>query len=83
MRTTELKTKLVEIINTSDERFLRMVNTLYQTYKEGDSDVVAYTVQGQSLDKKEYIKQIKEAENQIERGEFIAVEDLEKESANW
>lgn len=46
MGTAELKNKIIEIINTSDERFLRMVNALHKTYKEDDSgdDIVAHTI---------------------------------------
>ena len=32
MGTAELKNKLIEIINTSDEKFLNMVNALQQSY---------------------------------------------------
>jgi len=34
MSTVELKNKLVDIINSSDEKFLRMVNTLYKNYSQ-------------------------------------------------
>jgi len=39
MGTLELRNKLVEIINSSDDRFLRMVNALHKSYIEkNDSD---------------------------------------------
>lgn len=87
MGAVELRDKLIGIINnSSDEKFLRMVNALQKSYFEdesSDNEIVAYTVEGQPLNRKEYIRQIKEAEAQIERGEYITVEDLERESANW
>ena len=33
MGIAELKNEIIEIINTSDERFLRMINALHQTLK--------------------------------------------------
>ena len=39
MEVVELKNKLVDIINSSDERFLRMVNALHKSYhQEQESD---------------------------------------------
>lgn len=39
MESIELKNKLVDIINSSDERFLRMVNALHNSYHlEQESD---------------------------------------------
>lgn len=39
MGALELRNKLVEIINSSDERFLRMVNALHKSYqKNQDAD---------------------------------------------
>ncbi|WP_459212308.1 hypothetical protein [Aquimarina rhabdastrellae] len=39
MGTLDLRNKLIDIINSSDERFLRMVNALHKSYyekQEGD-----------------------------------------------
>lgn len=39
MGALELRNKLVEIINSSDERFLRMVNALHKSYHDNqDTD---------------------------------------------
>ena len=46
-------------------------------------EIVAYTADGRPLTKKQYIKEIEEAEAQIEKGEYIAMEELEKESKKW
>lgn len=51
--------------------------------KKTSSEIVAYTIQGKPLSKKEYIKQIKEADASISAGEYTTVEDLEKEVQNW
>lgn len=39
MGTIELKNKVVDIINSSDERFLRMVNALHKSYYQETTDL--------------------------------------------
>ncbi|AXG71980.1 hypothetical protein KORDIASMS9_04238 [Kordia sp. SMS9] len=37
MGAIELRNKIIEIINSSDERFLRMVSALHKTYSEQET----------------------------------------------
>lgn len=73
MGAVELRNKLIEIINTSDERFLRMINALHKSYESEDTDqgdVVAYTFSGKSLTRRDIVINNKEAIQSIEKGEF-------------
>ena len=45
--------------------------------------IVAYTVTGEPFIKKEYNKNLEEAENQIAEGNCKSQEDLEKDIQNW
>lgn len=45
--------------------------------------IVGYTVDGQPLTKEKYNQRIATAEQQLQNGETISQEDLEKESENW
>lgn len=45
--------------------------------------IVGYTVKGQPLTKVEYNRRLATAEQQLQNGETISQEDLEKESENW
>ena len=45
--------------------------------------IVAYTVDGKPLTKDLYNERLQIAEKQILSGDYIAQEDLEKESENW
>ncbi|QMU64846.1 MAG: hypothetical protein GKR88_11460 [Flavobacteriaceae bacterium] len=85
MGAIELRDKIIQSLNTDNVSFLQNVFEFVKKEKENTSDheIVAYTVQGQPLNKKEYIRQIKEADAEIDKGEYITVEDLEKESAGW
>ena len=45
--------------------------------------IVAYTVDGNPLTKDAYNKRLQKAEAQIESGDYLTQEELEKESENW
>ena len=45
--------------------------------------IVAYTVQGNPLTKEMYIERVHKTLLSVKKGNFISVEDLEKESENW
>lgn len=78
MGTVELKNKLIEIINTSDERFLRMVNALHKTYKEDNSanDIVAQTIKGEAISRDQYIQSNNEAVASYQKGDFKTQKEI-------
>lgn len=82
MNTIELRNRLSQYINTADDRLLRVVNAVFESYNEED-EAVAYTVDGKPLTLTEYKNEIKEAEAEIERGEYITHEELKQEVATW
>jgi hypothetical protein len=45
--------------------------------------IVAYTVDGKPLTKALYNERLDLAEKQLQSGEYITQEDLEKEAENW
>ncbi len=45
--------------------------------------IVGYTVEGKPLTKKAYDLRLEHAEKQLESGEYLSQEELEKESENW
>ena len=45
--------------------------------------IVGYTVAGKPLTKEAYNKRLQKAEEQIQSGEFLTQEEIEKESENW
>jgi mevalonate pyrophosphate decarboxylase len=81
MGALELRDSVLEYINTADERLLKVVKAVIESYQE--NDVVAYTVDGNPLNRVTYREELQEAKAEIKRGEYITQEDLEKESNNW
>lgn len=48
-----------------------------------ENPVVGYNASGKAIRKNQFISDLKEAERQIERGEYTTIEDLEKDSEQW
>lgn len=82
MTAATLRKEVQQYINYADERFLRMVHSLAKEYAKKDNTVVSYHV-GKSVKRSHLLAELKEAEQQIERGEYITIDQLEKESETW
>ena len=73
------------------EQFMKIVNPeklkrleeVLTAELENEDETVAYTVVGEPLTKAQYVQRIKDAEVQIERGEFLTQEELKREAASW
>lgn len=81
MGALELRESVLEYINTADERLLKVVKAVIESYQE--EEIVAFSVEGIPVTRSEYKTQLANAKLEIERGEYISQEDLEKESENW
>lgn len=81
MGTVELRKTMQDYINDADERLLKVLKAVVESYKE--NDIVAFTVNGQALTKKQYNQELFDAEDEIAQGQFTSQEDLEKEAGTW
>ena len=81
MGAVELRNTMISYINEADDRLLNVLKAVVESYRE--NDIVAYTVTGEPLTKQQYNEELLMAEKEIENGDFISQEDLEKESQNW
>jgi mevalonate pyrophosphate decarboxylase len=81
MGALELRESVLEYINTADERLLKVVKAVIESYQE--NDIVAYTIEGKPLSRVAYKEELQEAIAEIKKGEYTSQEDLEKESNNW
>ncbi len=81
MDITARKMELMDwLLHIDDESKLRKIFALKSIL---DKEVVAHTISGYPVDKKEYINMVKEADERISSGKFTTIEDLEKEIENW
>lgn len=81
MGALELRESILEYINTADERLLKVVKAVIESYQE--DEIVAFSVDGKPITRSEYKLELSNAENEIKNGGLISHEDLEKESENW
>lgn len=81
MGALELRDNLLQYINQADERLLKVVKAVMESYWE--EEIVAHTIDGKPLTKKEYREELNEALAEIKKGEFTTQEDIEKESESW
>lgn len=81
MGALELRESVLESLNTADERLLKVVKAVIESYQE--NDVVAYTIGGKPLTRIAYKEELQEAIAEIKRGEYTTQKDLEKESNDW
>lgn len=81
MGALELRDSVLKYINTADERLLKVVKAVIESYQE--NDIVAYTIDGKPLTRVAYKEELQEAKTEIKKGEYTSQEDLEKESSDW
>jgi len=84
MGTVNLRNKILAIINTSDERFLRMVSALHTSYKEEvstDDEAVAYTAEGEALTQAKILENNKVALQSVKEGHFKSHNEIRQKYA--
>lgn len=67
-----------KIMNVSEASLLDKISSILD-----EEMIVGYTVDGKPLTKQQYNERLLVAEKQIESGDYITQEDLEKEIENW
>jgi hypothetical protein len=79
VRLESIYSEILLLSNTErDNLYNRIQKDFYR-----DSNIVAYTTAGKPLTESEYIEQINIGLMQIENGETITNDELEKEIATW
>ncbi len=72
MDTMQIKQKLHQFVDKGDEQMLRILYAMIVEYKKAEP----YT-------KQQFVEDIKSAEQQIDQGDFLTIEQFEKESQKW
>lgn len=67
-----------KLLNIKRESVLKKVEKVLE-----EEVVVAYSVTGEPLTKSEYISEVKEAEKEIEDGEYLTHEQVLAETKKW
>lgn len=83
MKTLEKRDYIHSHLHQANENFINEVYQKMRSTLEGNNPIVGYGASGEPLKKSQLIADIKEAEAQIERGEYLSIEELEQESSQW
>lgn len=69
---------LQKIINLSEPALLSKISNILD-----EEMIIGYTTDGRPLNTKQYNEKLIEAETQIESGDYVSHDELNKEIANW
>ncbi|NBC06155.1 MAG: hypothetical protein GVY26_03075 [Bacteroidetes bacterium] len=85
MSTVEMRAKVHKMIDEVDNTLLEAIHAMLETYqkRQEDDPVVGYEVDGTPVTASTLEKQADEAMEQVARGEYITLAELEKESEQW
>lgn len=79
MSTIQIREQLHQYVDLADERFAGALLAMFKDYfKNQKNAVVAYTVKGEPLTKKQMLKQVNEAVDKVEKGQFRTTEQIRK-----
>jgi len=69
-----------QLLRIRDAKVIEKVRELLKTER---NPIVGYEADGRPITQQDFIKKIEEAEIEYGRGNYQAIEDLEKESERW
>ena len=81
------KLEIIKWITTEEDpdaihRVKRLVDDI-EYDKASDSMIIGFRFNGGKVIKSEFLRLIAQAEQGVSSGEFVTIEELEKESENW
>ena len=85
MSTTQIKAEITAYLDEVDDSFLKAVHAVLAAYtqkKEADP-IIGYNVDGKPMRASEAKVEFKRRLEAVERGEYITLEELKKESETW
>ena len=82
MGITELRKSIHAYIDHADKDLLSEVYALVNQYVKNEGLTITYRA-GKSLTKEQLHQELIEAEAEIERGDFLTIEEFEKASKKW
>jgi len=85
MSTMEIRDKVHQMIDEVDNTLLEAIYAMLETYqkRQGDDPVIGYEADGTPIAASTLEKQADEAMEQVARGEYTTLDELEKESEEW
>ena len=84
MSTVELRSRIDDFLNQVDENFLKVVHAMLETQIENQaSQVVGYEPNGDPITLAQLKERVKQSEEDYKNGNYVTLEQLEKEMEQW
>lgn len=84
MSTSNIRSDVHRMIDELDEPFLKAVHAMLQTYTQEQADpIIGYELDGTPIHASVAKAQFKAELERVKQGEFVTIEDLEKEADQW
>jgi hypothetical protein len=88
MSIDQIKAELHLVIEEGDAKLIRLVHAVVQAYAvsdetDEDSTIAILPPHGQKLTMEELRMELVEAEQEIEQGHFLSIDDLKKAKDKW
>jgi len=86
MSATELREVLIKRIGQADERMLRVMYAMLSAYEVptgGEVANIPVPKEWKEMTDEELKAELEQANDSIEKGEYISIQDLEKQMSEW
>ncbi|MEN0004712.1 MAG: hypothetical protein AAF798_11230 [Bacteroidota bacterium] len=85
LNAAELRSNLHRQIDELDDKFIAVIYSMVDTYLEQQKNdpIIGYRVDGTPIYASVARKEYKARLDAVEKGEYITIEELEKESTTW
>ena len=84
MSVSEQRSRAPELLDQLNDEFFSAVYSMLETYvSQQQLNIVGYEIDGTPITAKMFLEQADEAMAAVDRGEYITLEELEKESEEW
>ena len=85
MTIAEQRSHVPTLLEKVDDEFFSTVYAMLETYvrKQRPDPIIGYETDGTPVTAKAFLQQADEAMAAVDRGEYVTLEELEKESEAW
>ena len=83
MSTVQIKKSLIQYIDKADDRIVRAMYAMLQNYLTEEEQIIAYSVQGDPLTKKDMTHMLNEAGTDVENEKGLSSNDIRAKKENW
>ena len=70
-------------LHLADNDFIEDIYKKIHSSIKSRKVIIGYDANGNQISSAQFLKELRDSENQIKKGEFLSLEELEKEAEDW